>query len=82
MFLFLSQLVFFAFAWVFFMKKLFRDYEVRNVWVQLQFSLTFALSCTMFELIIFEIVGVLDLKSVCLPSPFDHLKTNSTFEMI
>ena len=67
MFLFLSQLIFFAFAWVFFMKKLFRDYEVRNVWVQLQFSATFALSCTMFELIIFEIVGILDLKFVTSP---------------
>ena len=27
--------------------------------VQLLFSVTFALSCTMFELIIFEIVGIL-----------------------
>lgn len=42
------------------MKQLFRDYEVeQNRLVQLIFSITFALSCTMFELIIMEIVGVL-----------------------
>jgi hypothetical protein len=61
---------------VFFLKKLFRDYEVQlsklivnltvgvfqvHHWlVLLIFSVTFALSCTMFELIIFEILGVLD----------------------
>lgn len=42
------------------MKQLFRNYEVRHVSVQLIFSITFALSLTMFELIIFEIVGLLD----------------------
>jgi hypothetical protein len=41
------------------MKQLFRDYEVQQRTVQLMFSVTFALSCTLFELIIFEIVGVL-----------------------
>lgn len=55
-----SQVVFFAGGWVFFMKKLFRDYEVHHHTVQLIFSVTFALSCIMFELIIFEILGVLD----------------------
>jgi len=42
------------------MKQLFRDYEVHHHTVQLIFSVTFALSCIMFELIIFEILGVLD----------------------
>jgi hypothetical protein len=51
---------FFVGGWVFFVKKLFRDYEVHHRLVQLIFSVTFSLSCTMFELIIFEILGVLD----------------------
>ncbi|KAL3071731.1 hypothetical protein niasHT_000938 [Heterodera trifolii] len=54
-----SQMAFFALGWVFFMKQLFRDYEVHQRTVQAFFSVTFALSCTMFELIIFEILGVL-----------------------
>lgn len=45
------------------MKQLFRNYEVRNVLVQLIFSVTFSLSLTMFELIIFEIVGLLESSS-------------------
>lgn len=48
---------------MFFMKQLFRDYEVHHSLVQLIFSVTFSLSCTMFELIIFEILGVLDSSS-------------------
>uniref|UniRef100_T1JAQ6 Abscisic acid G-protein coupled receptor-like domain-containing protein n=1 Tax=Strigamia maritima TaxID=126957 RepID=T1JAQ6_STRMM len=61
--MFVSQLLFFIGGWVFFMKKLFRDYEVHHSLVQLIFSITFALSCTMFELIIFEILGILDTNS-------------------
>lgn len=45
------------------MKKLFKDYEVHHLSVQLLFSITFSLSCTMFELIIFEILGFLDSSS-------------------
>jgi len=59
----LSQVVFFVAGWLFFVKQLFRDYEVHNSLVQCLFSTTFALSCTMFELIIFEILGVLDPSS-------------------
>ena len=55
-----TQLIFFAFGWVFFTAKLFRDYEVRQTAVQLAFAFTFSLSCNMFELIIFEILDVLD----------------------
>ncbi|XP_071653237.1 Golgi pH regulator isoform X2 [Temnothorax longispinosus] len=55
-----TQVIFFLGGWVFFVKKLFRDYEVHHRLVQLIFSTTFSLSCTMFELIIFEIAGVLD----------------------
>ncbi|XP_069677519.1 Golgi pH regulator [Periplaneta americana] len=58
-----TQVFFFVGGWVFFVKKLFRDYEVHHRLVQLIFSVTFSLSCTMFELIIFEILGVLDSSS-------------------
>ncbi|XP_050312305.1 Golgi pH regulator isoform X2 [Anthonomus grandis grandis] len=60
---FCSQVLFFTGAWIFFMKRLFKDYEVRHVMVQLIFSITLTLSCTMFELIIFEILGFLDSSS-------------------
>ncbi|XP_059622822.1 Golgi pH regulator [Phlebotomus argentipes] len=60
---FVSQVLFFTGGWIFFVKQLFRNYEVRNILVQLIFSLTFALSLTMFELIIFEIVGFLETSS-------------------
>jgi hypothetical protein len=54
------QVVFFVGGWIFFVKQLFKDYEVHHTLIQLIFSTTFALSCTLFELIIFEIVGVMD----------------------
>lgn len=60
---FFLQICFFAGGWIFFVKQLFRDYEVRHVFVQLIFSSTFALSLTMFELIIFEIIGLLESSS-------------------
>ncbi|KAK8402779.1 hypothetical protein O3P69_000835 [Scylla paramamosain] len=55
-----SMLVFFIGGWVWFVKKIFRDYEVHNTLVQLFFPMIFMLSCTMFELIIFEIAAVLE----------------------
>lgn len=45
------------------MKQLFRNYEVKNITVQLIFSITFSLSLTLFELIIFEIIGFLTSSS-------------------
>uniref|UniRef100_A0A673KQ39 Golgi pH regulator-like n=1 Tax=Sinocyclocheilus rhinocerous TaxID=307959 RepID=A0A673KQ39_9TELE len=61
--MFTSQVLFFGFGWLFFMRQLFKDYEVRQYVVQVVFSVTFAFSCTMFELIIFEILGVLNSTS-------------------
>lgn len=58
-----SQVLFFAGGWVFFLKQLFKDYEVHRSEILLVFSITFSLSCTMFELIIFEILGILDASS-------------------
>eukprot|EP01117_Protostelium_nocturnum_P016449 TRINITY_DN6506_c0_g5_i1.p1 TRINITY_DN6506_c0_g5~~TRINITY_DN6506_c0_g5_i1.p1 ORF type:complete len:476 (-),score=102.91 TRINITY_DN6506_c0_g5_i1:1061-2488(-) len=55
-----SQVIFFTFAWLFFRAKLFRDYEVKKNTVQILFSLIFTLSCSMFELVIFEIVDITD----------------------
>mmetsp|Transcript_11055 Transcript_11055/g.21175 ORF Transcript_11055/g.21175 Transcript_11055/m.21175 type:complete len:521 (-) Transcript_11055:239-1801(-) len=57
-----TMLWFFLAAWVFF-NKIFEDYEVHNKLVQVIWSVTFALSCNMFELIIFEIFNILDLNS-------------------
>uniref|UniRef100_A0A7N8Y1M6 G protein-coupled receptor 89B n=1 Tax=Mastacembelus armatus TaxID=205130 RepID=A0A7N8Y1M6_9TELE len=65
----LSQVLFFGFGWLFFMRQLFKDYEVRQYVVQVVFSVTFAFSCTMFELIIFEILGALS-------SRYFHWKLN------
>ncbi len=58
-----TQVVFFIIGWIFFVQKLFRDYELRHRFVQLIFCVNFALSCTMFELIIFEIVDYLEKNS-------------------
>ena len=58
-----SQVVFFMVGWIFFVKMLFKDYELHHMLVQLIFCINFTLSCTMFELIIFEIVGFLDIGS-------------------
>lgn len=52
-------MIFFIGGLIFFVKQLFKNYEVKNITVQLIFSITFALSLTLFELIIFEIVGIL-----------------------
>uniref|UniRef100_A0A8K9URR2 Golgi pH regulator n=1 Tax=Oncorhynchus mykiss TaxID=8022 RepID=A0A8K9URR2_ONCMY len=54
------------------MRQLFKDYEVRQYVVQVVFSITFAFSCTMFELIIFEILGM----SLSLSSRYFHWKFN------
>ncbi|XP_003745216.1 Golgi pH regulator [Galendromus occidentalis] len=54
-----SGCTFFAGGSIFFMKQLFKNYEIQNRLVQLQFSAVFTLSCLMFELIIFEIIGFL-----------------------
>ncbi|KAF2347439.1 Golgi pH regulator conserved domain [Trinorchestia longiramus] len=53
------MITFFVGGWVWFIRKIFRDFEANNTLVQLFFPTVFMLSCTMFELIIFEIAGVL-----------------------
>lgn len=58
-----SQIIFLVFGWFFFTEHLFRDYEVQHKLIQLMFSTILSLSCTMFELIIFEILGVLSTDS-------------------
>ena len=69
--MFTTQILFFAFGWIFFLWQLFKDYECHHRTVQVIFAVTFSLSCTMFELIIFEIVGLLDSDS-----RFFHWKLN------
>ena len=58
-----TQIVFFIGAQVFFSVKLFRDYEIKVAWIQALFSLTFMLSSTLFELIVFEVMDVFDRDS-------------------
>ena len=53
-----SFLSFFVIGWLFFMRQLFTDYELKTPLVTLLFCLTFSLSCSMFELIILEILHV------------------------
>jgi len=67
----LSFFTFFTIAWLFFHRKLFGDVEVRLFHVQLLFSTTFTLSCSMFELIIFEILDILSSHSRWLIWKFD-----------
>uniref|UniRef100_A0A2K6QEF2 Abscisic acid G-protein coupled receptor-like domain-containing protein n=1 Tax=Rhinopithecus roxellana TaxID=61622 RepID=A0A2K6QEF2_RHIRO len=45
------------------MRQLFKNYEVRQYVARVTFSVLFAFSCTMFELIMFEILGVLNSRS-------------------
>lgn len=54
---------FFAGGSIFFMKQLYKNYEIQNRLVQLLFAAIFTLSCLMFELIIFEIIGLLESTS-------------------
>lgn len=44
-------------GWFFFDRFLYREYEVKNAAVRWLFAITWTLSCSMFELIIFEILG-------------------------
>jgi len=55
-----SNIIFFIFGWFFLQSKLMRDYEVKKIGVQAIFSITFTVSCSMFQLIIFEILGILN----------------------
>ncbi|KAI9030542.1 G protein-coupled receptor 89A [Hyaloraphidium curvatum] len=57
---FCSLAVFYLFGWVFTESKLFANYAVHNNVVRVVFALLFALSCEVFELIIFEILDVLN----------------------
>ncbi|KAL7644013.1 UNVERIFIED_CONTAM: hypothetical protein RMT77_006026 [Armadillidium vulgare] len=56
----ISMLIFFIGGYIWFVKKIFKDYEAHNTYVQMFFPTVFMLSCTMFQLIIFEIAGVLN----------------------
>jgi golgi pH regulator len=59
-----TQTIFFVFAWLFFRKRLFQDYEEGTISVQFIFYMTFTLSCTLSELIGFEILEILQEKLV------------------
>lgn len=55
-----THILYFAFGWQWFRRQLFKDYEVKNTLVRALFSATFALSCSMLQLFVFEIADTLD----------------------
>lgn len=57
-----SHAAFFCLGWLFYI-RMSSDYEVKARSVQALFSVTLTLSCSMFLLVIFEIMGVLDASS-------------------
>ncbi|CAF4315070.1 unnamed protein product [Rotaria sp. Silwood2] len=59
----ISEIVFFIGGYMFFVRQLSENYGVQNRIVILSFAVTFALSCMMFELIIFEILALLEQTS-------------------
>ena len=60
-FLLLASHVFlFGVAFWFFAKVLYRDYEVKQRYIQVLFALTFSASCSMFQLMLATMAGMLD----------------------
>lgn len=55
-----SQAAFFAAGWAFFVRKISGEYRVQSRLVLALFATTFSLSCSLFELIIFEILDILN----------------------
>ena len=53
-----SHVGFFGFGWLFFLWKLFKNYEVKVVGVQIAFATMFTLSCSLLQLLVFEVAGV------------------------
>jgi golgi pH regulator len=50
-----THLLYFVFGWHWFRRQLFKDYEVRNALVRAVFAGTFALSCSLLQLLVFEV---------------------------
>ncbi|CAJ1337180.1 unnamed protein product [Effrenium voratum] len=67
-----SHVILFASAHWFFAKLLYRDYEVKQRYIQLMFAATFAASSSMFELILATIAGILDSKVRAFAWKVDH----------
>lgn len=57
------KVLYFVFGYLFFKYTLFQDFQIRNRSFPILFALTFTLSCSLFTLIILEIMDVLDGKS-------------------
>jgi hypothetical protein len=68
--------IYFSFGWLFFSIRLFKDYEIQGKIPVTLFSITFSLSCLMFQLVIFEILHILHETYACLViiSAFIHFQ--------
>jgi lysylphosphatidylglycerol synthetase-like protein (DUF2156 family) len=56
--------LFFSFAWLFFASQIFKNFELPSKVPLILFASTFTVSCSMFELVIFEILDILDRRFV------------------
>jgi hypothetical protein len=55
-----TSCLYFSFAWLYFAARLFKNFDIQSKWPMIFFATTFAIACSMFQLIIFEILGILD----------------------
>ena len=74
-----SMTVFFFSGWTFYKSFLSKDYEIKQIWVHIHFSVVFALSISMFQLIICEILGFLQKEYVFLDTG-RYMKVNGCMD--
>ncbi|CAE8677957.1 unnamed protein product, partial [Polarella glacialis] len=67
-----SHVALFAAAYWFFAALLYRDYEVKQKYIQLLFAATFSASCCMFELLLATLAGAVDPVVGALAWKVDH----------
>jgi len=71
-FLLVSHVAFFSAGYWFFARLLYRDYEVKQRYIQVLFATTFAASSAMFELLLATMTGALDAELRGIAWKVDH----------